>query len=374
MLYRSLCISIDYSAIMSRYGSVDSLFILLAVLPSPSWGRTYEQYNHLFPAWSGILEDIIKENCTHQMNDYLDRSNPDRQVPYYLIGCIMENFPEYRKAEIAMSSLVLGLIPITIQALSIGSSQLALLSIRRPLLPFLLAAGSTVLIPEHSAQFVSTVKSMKEPAPLSVKPGILSDAQTDRKYPIWVRRRLRMLVTISEYVLVLASVANVAVLAYQLSYWTVTLFAVRETFNATLWIYLSCLVHASGIITLYLRVSVPRVKGVATKSWWKTEFVPCAYGEPLRLRFRMPNYWFTMWSWFTFTAVTIHALYGVIILSALLFISQADTVMIMGRFVTSTVVCRAVVMYEIMGMREATSNVQVKPEEGVGIDEATNER
>ena len=56
-------------------------------------------------------------------------------------------------------------------------------------------------------------------------------------------------------------------------------------------------------------------------------------------------------SWLTSTVVILHVIYGTAILSSTLFVSALDALGVIGQFLGSTLVCRAILTYELRGMR-----------------------
>jgi hypothetical protein len=347
--------------------------VVFAILVQPCQARSFDQFQQFFPAWSGILQDIIDANCSEVMAVYLDRKNPDNQAAYYVLGCIMEHFPEFRKAELAAAGVVLGLIPVTLQAVSVSTTEISILSLRRPFLAFFMAAGSPVLVPLRSRMHKEALEVLRQPAEVTVKGGWLNNPGT----------LVKAFISLTEYFVVLASAGNVATLVWQLSIWAVTVFAPRDIFMPSLWVYLAVLVHFGGVVALRLRISTPSPtednsneevgawgKGwLWIRAWAISELTPCVYGKPLTVNFRKPNtalrFGFFAFSWATFCGANMHVLMGIITLSAVVFISHADTIGIIGRFIASAVLCRLVVMYELSGLREVTSGVMEVAEEPI---------
>ena len=61
------------------------------------------QFDHFFPGWNERVQVILRDNCSEQYAAYLaDNIDPSQGVQYLvnsLIDCVLEVFPESRKAE-----------------------------------------------------------------------------------------------------------------------------------------------------------------------------------------------------------------------------------------------------------------------------------
>lgn len=67
------------------------------------------------------------------------------------------------------------------------------------------------------------------------------------------------------------------------------------------------------------------------------------------------------WTWFLSTAIVIHLLFGSLVLSGLLFIGPRDALFVIFRYLVSVLACRAIVTFELAGMRP---NVVWETDEG----------
>src|SRR5437667_4577503 len=105
-------------------------------------GRSHDQFHHFFFQWDERLKAIIRDNCSAEFQEYNDPDNHSRPATYNLIECMLDQFPSYRQAEIAVSGVILGLAPQIIHSVGANSVQISLLSLQRPLLALLISAGS----------------------------------------------------------------------------------------------------------------------------------------------------------------------------------------------------------------------------------------
>ncbi|KAK8039014.1 hypothetical protein PG993_007425 [Apiospora rasikravindrae] len=244
----------------------------------------------------------------------------------------------------AVSSVILGLIPVVIQQLGATTIEIGALSLRRPLLAAVLALGSPAVIPKRASDY--TPQSVwwnghnNRQAPTGSK-------QAMRKQVLW-HGALHYAV----YPIALASLGNVAYLSYQLGYQAASAFAVGTTFLPMLWAFLALLIHVVGASTLHLRYRIqpadPRTigKGRMTR-WLMREFV-YHYSESPRIRLDIVGGWREVWfeavTWLLYTATSVHLAFGTMVLASLLFISIADATTILGRFIASTIVNRLILV------------------------------
>lgn len=98
----------------TQYGmAVPASFLSLAfwAAPAAALERSMAQYQHFFPGWSPILEDVLDGECEEVMSNYNNASWENSRVSYRVLDCILNDFPEFRKAELGASSVVLGVAP-----------------------------------------------------------------------------------------------------------------------------------------------------------------------------------------------------------------------------------------------------------------------
>ncbi|KAF4975515.1 hypothetical protein FZEAL_7701 [Fusarium zealandicum] len=194
---------------MSRTTS-SSFWIVVAVVlyhhvaPATALTRSFAQYQNFFPAWDGQLKEMLrdKDQCHESFQNYNNRSMTLPQVGYQVIGCIFENMPEYRKAELSAAAVIPGLAPSVLQLLSASYVDAVLLAFRRPGLALLLAMSN------------------------------------------------------SGYLATAAAVANNAHLAYQLSVLAVCTFAPANDFLPAIWTAASVAIHLVGYAVVRLRIKV----------------------------------------------------------------------------------------------------------------------
>ncbi|KAH7313979.1 hypothetical protein B0I35DRAFT_513536 [Stachybotrys elegans] len=78
--------------------AVIPILVTVTTISSPHWDNAY-------PSWEKFIKDIIRNNCTESVTNYRDNRISHPNLGYDAMGCILEAFPEYRKAEIAAASV-----------------------------------------------------------------------------------------------------------------------------------------------------------------------------------------------------------------------------------------------------------------------------
>lgn len=54
-------------------------------------------YQQFFPAWDEMLKGYLEHDCQQQITDYRNASFNNTRISYAVFGCLLEQFPEYRK-------------------------------------------------------------------------------------------------------------------------------------------------------------------------------------------------------------------------------------------------------------------------------------
>jgi len=87
-------------------------YLILGLVPLVHTRWPSRQLETLFPAWDHYLHDT---NCTSSRKADLDAG---KIAQYYdAIECLLKSLPEYRKSEMAASSVALGLLPTILSLL-----------------------------------------------------------------------------------------------------------------------------------------------------------------------------------------------------------------------------------------------------------------
>lgn len=350
-------LSLERNSVMALSPRVNFILVLgLSLLSVVAADRPYdsyprEQFDHFLLEWNDLIQGILQSHCSEALASYRTRKN-DENPPGFsydptrrVIECIMEHMEEFRRLDMAVSAVLLGLTPTMLQSLACTTLDLAFLSLRRPLLAFLLAAGSPIVSP---TQFQKGVRKV-------IAKGKRSDANPRPLHWSWC------LVTLVQYAAACGCVANMVNLSYELGVHAMTVINERLTYQVALWGILAAIVHICASVGLRLRV---RVEGggspapgpdfpetlAALPAWIRDEIMPSTYNSPISLDNLHDGVWFSLLSWFVSVANVFITLYGTVVLSGLMFFSIKDSLTIVLRYIASVIVCRAVFVSERIGV------------------------
>lgn len=345
----------------SNLAQVSVLVVLgLSMLTSPvsaSWSNPME---HFYPNYNHGLQEIIHNNCSETYAIYLQgRRNESNVSPTLrmfsingvamtseMVECILNNVPEFIKSKMAAAAIVLGLAPTIIATLGVRPQETAMLSVvgRRHLLAFGLAVGSPAINAYRSSEYNSIIDSLRE-------------ASHQRPDSI---RRLDPFIAAISYSLAVASIANIGELTYRLGARTIFTILPDSEYLALLWAFLGVFIHFMSGIALRMRVS-SKVKSVdeeVTQGSWpvtvaKDQIDLMARRSRIIFTVHPESLSFFSMSLFTTISIACHIIFGTMVFSSILFVSINDSLSIVARLMASAIVCRIIVTYELLVLRES---------------------
>lgn len=320
----------------------------------------------MFPAWDGYLrEKMDHKDCRYPRDQYyFNLSNTDDQALLFnLTNCILNEMDEFRKVEMGITGVVLGLLPTMLQLIGPSSGEVAVLATRRPLLALLL--GLAMPSVSMTGPMDDPVAALQRPFEGVRSRGLISGGR------MWV------VVSVLEYVLAAAAVGNVFHQVYQLAYWSISVSAIAidsgsisKSYPLFLWLMLLIPVHALGFWNVRLRYHEPAYENKASWGLVVTEeLMPCARGRrELDLRHRPKVHPFAaVVKYVADVSSVVVFVFGTVALSSQIFISLGDVVPVIARFMMGTLVCRAVLSFEIHGLWEV-KHPPVEDRESVGSE------
>ncbi|KAI0551304.1 hypothetical protein F4679DRAFT_148177 [Xylaria curta] len=336
-----------------------SLATLFALVPA-AYAVPTHQFDHFFPGWNTRVQDILKGACAEPYAVYLtgkiNVTEGKQSIVNPVIDCVLEEFPESRKAELATGALVLGLIPTILQSIGSSTAETALVGLRSPLLGFLISAGSPAVSMMKTHDFSAYIVEF-------VEKGDTRDFGMGQLRWSSGRGKWAFLISLLEYAAVGGAVANVLHLAWNLGIYAVAIFAPDTIFGVPLWTLGAAVIHLAGCLAVGIRVRMRPVNGgdynVRTKplnTWIPHQLIPAVFQPAMTMELRQGGantFWFYTLTWIISIGILAQVAFGTLVLSGLLFFSLADCLIILGRYSLSAVVCRAVVRLELSGMTAA---------------------
>lgn len=339
--------------------------------------------NALFQNWYSTYEDLfsnISSNvCNETLQDYVSATTREvaGQACDLHIDCMLENTRESIKSTIASAAIFLSLVPTIMSMLGPSLVQLALLSTRRPFLSFLLSVGSS----EFYLDGLFRIESTQE---------LLSIAHGERLFPR-VKGRVAILISVGEYVLAGAAVANVVHNSWRLGHRTIVSFVCNTWYFPFIWTMM--------LPGIFLLVAIPfQFSAIAKDIRRRTHHQPSTtvsvashlapppapkQGVPRTDSFKvaknfaalegfpslrhpsipsegLPHFekWLTILLNAASFVAAIHVLVGICFFSSILFISVTDAIEVTLRYLASAAICRLVVTLEFTGMKAKVDNRQ----------------
>ncbi|KAF2651491.1 hypothetical protein K491DRAFT_88870 [Lophiostoma macrostomum CBS 122681] len=226
--------------------------------------------------------------------------------------------------------------------------ETALLASRRPLLGLLVGMGSPAVAILRTFQHRDVIGKLEN---RDVKRGLSINADAPMH---------RSLIILGEYSLAVAAIANCILTSFDLSIKGVVAWSKEDWWNPLRWSVLPVVVHLVGVWSSWLDVEMVRSHGGGEKTirqhlqtWAKDEFRPCASHDPTTFRYRPTTYGFLIVSWWAAILTLAHYIYGTAVFSAELFVATPRAVLILCRYLASTLCCRMIVAFELAGMRRA---------------------
>jgi hypothetical protein len=352
---------------------------------------TTSQFKSWYPQYGFVFERALHENCADQYAAYLTAIKNDSTIDWYgggdkpsaltqpVIQCILNQTTDYIKSAMSSAQVLLGLTPTILAVLGSSTEELSLLSViaRRPFLALLLSLASPSVFVSRAFEYNDPVSMLQD------RPGRLKQPNP--------RGWMRMVIVVLEYACAITAMGNVAVLNWQLGVGTVCGIWPDNVIAPMLWGVLVVLVHIVGAFIMRLQArrttveypgAISKDGPVGVKDWLKsspdriwtltqTEFKPSASQEDIYITAFPERRWFVVLSWMLSTCVIVHVIFGTLVLSSLYFIGPRDALSVVGRYMSSVLVCRIICMYEISGLREQCKQIVLtyeKPNEKGSYD------
>lgn len=333
----------------------------------PASAAYTSQFRHWYKDYANVFSELLRTNCSDEYDAYLRQEEvlpvrflQDGKFRYVgpVVACLLDNTPETIKADMASAMIVLGLTPAILALTGSTLSEMTLLAVRRPVLAFLIALSSPFVNPLRTFDYTNPVASLGQSAAPIIMP------------PLTKTRRA--ILSLVEYVLVLAALANLATTTWQLATHTISNVNFDVIYMIPIW---NCVIVAAfwaNYVALRLRVYVDPTKSTEEDDekpsarsrlfgFIQSEITPCASQPLLTLRWKRESYLFLAISLFTSILTSCYILYGTFVFSAVLFISNRDAVSVFGKLLATILVSRMILMVELAGMR-SIARAHCKPE------------
>ena len=299
----------------------------------------------LSPSWTAGSCRTAHSNYLYHRHQYPDTCGA-------LLECILDNTSEKRKTTMASASVALALTPPLLAGLGQSLAEISLLSSQRPVLSFLLALGAPAMYPNRVFEYTHP-------------PDAPNDLPGDRGLPS-LRPSLSLVLSMIEYFLAAATVANNIELAVRIGVRSVLAWGCNSWAMPLLWVLFPVSLHV--IATLGYRSmirSIPVSGGLKFRFWTflTTEMTPSSNCKSFPISEGAPTSSAILLQICASALAFVHVVLGTLVLSSLIFIGFHDTLRILFRLIGSALVCRGILMYELVSIREVLKKGVNQPDD-----------
>lgn len=322
------------------------LMIVLAV-PRTALALSFRHWDSMFPGWHPLITSYLDDAhaCKSNITAYRESWNQDIGQGYDITNCILLQFSEFRKAEMAAAAVILGSVPALLQMLAPTYADTAMLGYRRPILGLLLTAGCPSVRPMHATDHAALVEQWEK-----------------KKKPLWDSNekptdKFADLFNVA-HLLTITAVVNNAQLTYQVGVWATCSFAPSISTLPAIWYISAVLIHLVGWLTMRLRMELTIEDNDDPND---SEGTQLDRVQKLDVRVKEEDVPFLTLVSALYAGCILQILWGTTILSSLLFISARDSALLAIRDIASTLVCRIILILELDRDKQAVMTVNGRP-------------
>jgi hypothetical protein len=324
--------------------------------------RSRTQFKRFFPTVEQYSKPRFHKECPEQFANYFNESLPDpgrsHQWSGDLMDCILNAYGELSKANMAVTAILLALLPAGLVQFGPSMAEISLLSTRRPFLATLLGFGLMSPNPDEFDFEGILQKASNGGAPL-IPMRVLDGRHFMAK----------VLVSVVEYGIAMAATGNYFYQIYRLTYWAVSLAplcvylpGLPETATLFGWAFLNLPLYllSFAVFALAFRRATPKSGysrgGNRLVELITAELTPCSQGRDLRIQRRQ--------NWQTLQRLLgaairliagLHIILGTVLIGSIVLIPLADSLPVIYSFVFAAIFTRAVLSYELNGLARKTS-------------------
>lgn len=324
-------------------------------------GRSRSQFKQFFPTVEQFSKPRFHEECPEQFANYFNESLPDpdwgHQWSGELMGCILDAYGELNKANMAVTAILLALIPAGLSQFGPGMAEISLLGTRRPVLATFLGFG---LMSPNPTEF--DFEGILEKAGNSGA-AIIPMRALDGRYFL-----AKVVVSVIEYGIALAATGNCFYQVYRFTYLAVSLAplcvylpGLPETSTLFGWAFLNLPLYLLSYVVSALAFCRVPPKAGHTRSGNRlvelisAELTPCGQGGYYEIH-RRKNRQSLQRLIGTFIRLIsgLHIILGTVLIGSIVLIPLADSLPVIYSFVFAAIFTRAVLTYELNGLARRT--------------------
>ncbi|EMD89699.1 hypothetical protein COCC4DRAFT_113968, partial [Bipolaris maydis ATCC 48331] len=286
-------------------------------------------FQQWFPQFAPYFSPILRDNCSAEYQAFLGEPNlwPNHRIND-VVSCMLNHIDESGKAQMAAASVLLGILPTILGMVGSNITEVGLLALRQPILSILLSLGAPVVSPIRSFEYRSPAEMLK------TKPDAV------QAFTKWQQQ-----IYLVKYVIAVAAIGNVVHVIWQLCVYSVCVFSGSTWWLPALWAGVSVIPHLLGAYAVRLRLRVVQRESLFAAIVGEFDF------RKNQTKVKWDEFpesiWYIVFSWMASFLTILHLVMGTVILSSALFISPSDAVVLSIRLLSSAVICRILLMFEL---------------------------
>ena len=321
----------------------------LFVLLSPASAFSTTKFVEWFPQSLTKLQAAWTGPCKSLYDDFVYQGQGQCGP---VLDCLLEyGTSELRKTAIAAAQVTLGLIPTLLSCVGNSVPEISLSASQRPTLTMLLTLGAPGMYPARFTQYVNPFDVLDEAASKTIFSGARD-----------VRRRTVLI--LSQYLLAMAITANNLEMSLRLGSRLVLAWGCRSWYMPMVWVFFSMLTYTVAAMSCKItKDTIRHTNGRKMYRWMRLDPVEDILSSCLRflqtclhiqilMREEEPSIPVMLWQVCASCLAVAHTILGTLILSSLIFVGFHDTLVILARFLSSALVSRMIVLFQLDLIRD----------------------
>lgn len=291
------------------------------------------RYQSYFSQYGPLLQEAA-QNCTSELSDYFNNvgDHPSTSVADCLLS--QDGIPETTKSNWAGAAVLLGLIPSILVMFGPKLEQIAVLSTYRPALSILLGLASPAINISSVFEEVDFCKPLeRSKRKISGAVATLYGKQSPA---------IRSTIEVLCYVIALACLANNVQNSVYLDVKTVMGWSPGMVFAPLAWSLLAVIIHGVCMVAIRLRSRSNYTFSIA--DFFRSE-------RYQTVKSAQDNVFSEFLTWVAAIFAVIQVIFGVLVLSSLIFIGAMEALQVAVQYFVSAAVCQLVVLFQIANMR-----------------------
>jgi hypothetical protein len=332
-------------------------YVLCVSIAAATLDRSRSQFRHFFPTVEQYSKPRFHEECPKQFADYFNESLHETGGAHIysgdLMDCILNAYGEMNKANMAVTAILLALLPAGLVQFGPSMAEISLLSTRRPVLATFLGFGLMSPNPTEFDFEEILEKASKDGAPL-----IPIKVLEERHFVVQV------LVSLVEYAIAMGATGNLFYQVYRFTYHAVSLAplvvylpGLPETATLFGWAVLNLPIYLLSFIVSALTFRRTTIKPRnRLGEFILDELTPCGQGRDVRIERRQDRKFLRqLLGTAARLAGGLHIILGTVLIGSIVLIPLADSLPVIYTFVFAALLTRAVLSYELNGLARRTT-------------------